>query len=205
MLVSYDGLYTLALKYGIPDQAAYLCLSALLVLLVYGYFCYTINKPKKIMLLMFFAAGLSIFSVIVAFIPGTGRLYIPFVFLSFIPIGDILCEMFSSVRSKQIKPAFVVLLTVVAAANMAGYTYQVYKTTGRAVQNDLLLRNASERIKNGEQIDSIDIKNYFNIESDALNPNEGIMTVYREDTIGCIKEYYDIPQSVCFNWIAKAD
>ena len=157
------------------------------------------------MLLIFFAAGLSIFSVIVAFIPGTGRLYIPFVFLSFIPIGDILCEMFSSVRSKQIKPAFVVLLTVVAAANMAGYTYQVYKTTGRAVQNDLLLRNASERIKNGEQIDSIDIKNYFNIESDALNPDEGIMTVYREDTIGCIKEYYDIPQCVCLNWIAKAD
>ena len=201
MLVTGEGLYELALRYGAPGRLMYFSLGLLLALIVYGFFLYYLGKPKKFMLLMFLASGLSIFSVTVAFIPGTGRLFVPFVFMAFVPIGDIFCTMLSAVKSRQIQAAALVLLVVAVAANMSDYSYRVYKTTGRAVENDHLLCSVSERIKNGEQMETIDIKNYFNIESDALHPAEGILTVYRPGTVACIKEYYDIPQNVYFNWV----
>ena len=203
MIGSNDGLYTLLMQYGVHIKVVYLYLTALLALSVYGFTAYYWKSNKKFMLLAFWGAIISIACVVVAIIPSIGRLYIPLVFLLFVPMGDIACEMVVSVRSKQIKFAAFALVMLVVCFNMINYTYRFYKVSGLQIENRDRLLEIADMAKNGEDLGVVYVYSFPNIESDALMPTEGILLIYRAGSVASIKEYYDIPQSVDLRFEAK--
>ncbi len=198
MLVYNDGLFTLIVAKGFSDKLAYLCIGFICLLLLYGYIRYYQAVQRPLMWILFLAGVLSAASVIVSFLPISGRLYIPFAIISLIVISDMICDFLSVVRSKHIKTVFFLLLMIVMASNVFNYTQKVYRTTGTNIKNALVLKESSLRIHNGENITVIHLEPYPNIESDALHPNSGTYTIYRQSTLDCIKEYYDLPPDITF-------
>jgi hypothetical protein len=198
MLVYNDGLFTLIVAKGFSDKLAYLYIGFICLLLLYGFIAYYQKKKNPFMWILFIAGAISAGSVIVSFLPVSSRLYIPFAVFSLVLIGDAVCDFLHTIRTKHIKTLFLILLTAVIAANVINYTKLVYKTTGPIIDNDLRLKDAATRIHNGEYITVIQLKPFPNIESDALRPKSGTYTIYRQNTLDCIKEFYDIPPSVKF-------
>ena len=126
MLVYNDGLYTIIVAKGFSDKIAYLYICFIILLLLYGYFIYYIKIRKNIFIPILFITGVfSTGSVVISFLPASSRLYIPFAIFSLLLIAETICNFFYTVRSKNIKITFIVLLVIVVAANVFNYT--IYK------------------------------------------------------------------------------
>lgn len=204
MLLVNDGINHWAFQIGI-SRKIYLMISIILILLlVFTFVQYYHQNKRYFMFFAFIAAWASIFSIAAVVDPASGRLYIPFVLLTILMMGDIITDMIMVVRKMPVQFVMIGLLVLIAASNMYSYSLKYYYGSGIQNENEQRLRTASEIIKSGQEVDSITILSYLNIESDAWNPTEGIRRVYTDPVIiFSLKEYYGIPQNVQLYWTEK--
>ncbi|WP_099469823.1 DUF6056 family protein [Konateibacter massiliensis] len=157
---------------------------------------YYLSVKKQILLFLFWASMCTIASM--AFIPAiTIRCYVPFVILSFGIITDLATTFVEQVKYGIFAGALMLLLILPFSYKNYSVILDGYQVNSAAnIQNDKELKNASERIKNGEAIETVNLQKLENtICSNIMQYEEGF-----EFVKVWMCEYYNIPQNIEFIW-----
>ncbi|MBA4688375.1 MAG: hypothetical protein H2184_14575 [Candidatus Galacturonibacter soehngenii] len=157
---------------------------------------YYIGCKKYILLIVFWASMCTISSM--TFIPAiTIRCYVPFVILSFGIITSLASDFVNEIKYGFVIGVIGLFILLPFSYKNYSIIYDGYKANyGYHIQNDNELKNASKKIKEGNQIKHVTLQKLNNtICSNIMQYEEGA-----EFIKVWMCEYYDLPQEIKFVW-----
>jgi hypothetical protein len=159
-------------------------------------FLYCKNVKGSMEKFLFLLAGLvALLFMLVAPSAVPYRSALPFYFIMIFILGDMAKELCSSTRLKGVNAVWLCVLSVLAAANYAGIVegYAANSIVHRT--NDIILKNASDTIKNGSEIGEV-------ILYKALDDSYGSTPAYDKEYIqDWIKKYYRLPENTVLEYV----
>lgn len=200
LLFKQGGIFWALDRRGL-SELYYIGVTIALVFLIYGFTAYYRFNRRKFVLFSFYAGLVSVFCLVVVLPPQSGRFYIPFAFLTLVLIGDIVCDLISTANRKWATWTVIGVLLATACFNMTAQTLKYYYRSPMQEENQQVLTETAQKIHAGEDIKEVTLHFFPNIESNAVIPPKGILTMYQEGTLKDIREYYGLPPDLIIRWI----
>ncbi len=162
-----------------------------LALLLYSITVYLWNKKEYLILNLFYCGIISQAAMIVApYFPL--RSTIIFEVISFVLIINIISSIYQKIKIKRQILYIIIPILIVTSFNVIKITRGYMQNININNENDLILRQTSTEIKEGNEINEIYLKQLPNILYSGDQPyTEG--NAYIEEWI---KQYYDLPENI---------
>lgn len=157
---------------------------------------YYISVKKHVLMILFWASMCTISAM--AFIPAiTIRCYVPFVILSFGIITDLAASFVENIKYGVFIGIFLLLFLLPFSYKNYSIILDGYKINSvYHIQNDKELKDVAKKVKNGEEVKSVELQKLDNtICSNIMQYEDGFEFVKI-----WMCEYYDIPNDIEFIW-----